>query len=43
ACLFDGNEIKRQRIQKDSTFELLTKESIDVDEDLIIGNFNIRV
>ncbi|CAG8598552.1 10660_t:CDS:2 [Cetraspora pellucida] len=43
ACLLDGNEIKRQRIQKDSTFELLTKESIDVDEDLIIGNFNIRV
>ncbi|CAG8716274.1 13994_t:CDS:2, partial [Dentiscutata erythropus] len=39
ACLLNTNGVKRQRSQKDSTFELLTKESLDTNEDLIIRNF----
>ncbi|CAG8785647.1 5544_t:CDS:2, partial [Dentiscutata erythropus] len=35
------DRIKKQRNQKDSTFELLTKESLNTDEDLIIGNFKV--
>ncbi|CAG8839370.1 43587_t:CDS:2, partial [Gigaspora margarita] len=35
-------EIKRPCIQKDATFELLTKESLNIEENLIIGNFNVR-
>ncbi|CAG8678716.1 22262_t:CDS:2, partial [Cetraspora pellucida] len=41
-CLFNDDKIKRQCNQKDSTFEILTKESLNTDEDLIIGNFNVR-
>ncbi|CAG8685202.1 3979_t:CDS:10, partial [Cetraspora pellucida] len=37
-----NNEEANTRNQKDSTFELLTKESLNTDEDLIIGNFNAR-
>ncbi|CAG8779446.1 20511_t:CDS:2 [Gigaspora margarita] len=42
ACLLNNDGIKRQRNQKDFTFELLTKESLDTDDDLIIGSFNVR-
>ncbi|CAG8566033.1 4748_t:CDS:2, partial [Dentiscutata erythropus] len=42
ACLFNDDRIKKQCNQKDSTFELLTKESLNTDEDLIIGNFKVR-
>ncbi|CAG8817191.1 16917_t:CDS:2, partial [Racocetra persica] len=42
AYLFNDDRIKKQHNQKDSTFELLTKESLNTDEDLIIGNFKGR-